>query len=458
MRFSRPRLHLGGPGTSFKLAALAVALLLVASAALKFAPAATAQSSYSITESWVDQQLVAWAPTSVYPMNFGVPDLRISYANIYQSYNTQPVINSSLGMLESTGSNLVRIDMGFDAFLANDTATTNAFDTYVKWINDSGKGLVLADSSAERYRSYPLTWSNFKQQWYIRDYALALRYHPAYFIVVKEPGWYYPMISDSSTNAQVYNATDWMVLVQNLVTAVHLASPQTKVGVAVAAFDLYDDPAYQGRTSFNVQFLQDCEKVQNLSFIGFDIYDIPGFDGTQQFLAQNGNGGKAVWIAEAWSADGTVVTDPSRSTLDTNWIRALYYFGLKIHAQTIEPFYTDLFASYGTPPTDPSSLQQFYQNRTPVFNEFQQIISSNRAGELPPGNSTATTTSQSSVQTSSTASGSQPASTSTTASTLASSSGQGSPHPSSGAAELGGAADVILIVLVALAVVLRRRH
>ena len=427
----------------------AVVILLFLSGWLRFVPYALAQTNSTITESWVDQQLVAWAPNSVYPMNFGAPVLRMSYANIYQSYNTAPVINSSLGVIEQTGVNLVRIDMGFDPFLANDTSTIKAFDTYTKWINDSGKQLVLADSSAERYRSYPLTWSNFKQQWYIRDYVLAQRYHPAYFIVVKEPGWYYPMISDESYNPQVFNATDWMVLVQNLVTAVHLASPQTKVGVAVAAIDLYDAPAYQGRTSFNVQFLQDCEKVQNLSFIGFDIYDIPGFDGTQQFLTQVGTGGKAVWIAEAWSADGTVVTDPTRSTLDANWVRALYYFGLKVHAQTIEPFYTDLFASYGTPPQDPTSLVQFFQNRTPVFSEFQQIISTNRAGELPTGGTT-TTSSQSSTQTTG-------STTSQPTTTTSSSSGQGAPQASSGTTEAGVVVGA-RVVKVALAFVLKRRH
>ena len=433
-----------------------VILLLFLSSALRFAPYALAQSSSSITESWVDQQLAAWAPASVNPMNFGVPALRISYGNNYEPYNTEPVINSSLGVIEQTGVNLVRIDMGFDAFLANDTSTIKAFDTYTKWINDSGKQLVLADASAERYRSYPLTWTNFKEQWYIRDYILAQRYHPAYFIVVKEPGWYYPMISDASYNAQVYNATDWQVLVENLVKAVHLASPQTKVGVAVAAIDLYDDPAYQGRTSFNVQFLQDCEKIQNLSFIGFDIYDIPGFDGTQQFLSQVGTGGKAVWIAEAWSADGTVVTDPSRSALDANWIRALYYFGLKVHAQTIEPFYSDLFASYGTPPQDTTSLLQFFQNRTPVFNEFQQIISTNRAGELPPSNTTSSSTSVTSAQ-SSTPTGTQTSSSSQTA-VASSSSGNGSPQPSSGGTAAAEGVVVVLLVVVALAVIIRRRR
>lgn len=446
MRSPRP-----GPSANRALllgTALAV-LLLVSSGAVRFVPAASAQSSYSITQSWVDQQLAAWQPTTVSPMQFGVPDLRISYANVYDAYNTPPVVNASLKMLEQTGAGMVRVDMGFDAFLANDTATIASFNTYVKWINDSGEKLVLADASAERYRSYPLSWSDFKAQWEIRAYVLAKLYHPYAYIVVKEPGWYYPMISDASYNGQVYNASDWTVLTQNLITAVHLASPQTKVGVAVAAIDLYNDPAYAGRTSFNLQYLEDVEKLQNLSFIGFDIYDIPGFEGTQQFLSQVGTGGKAVWIAEAWSADGTVVTDPTRSALDASWIRALYYFGLKEHAQVIEPFYTDLFASYGTPPENQTGLLQFYQERTPVFDEFSQIVSSNKAGVLP-----------SNTTTSSTTQGSTPASTSTSASssqTVATAASQGGRYTG---ASLAAGVVVLLVVVAAgaLALVRMRRR
>ena len=436
------------------LAAVALLFILLGSSIPKLVQPSTAQTGYSITESWIDQQLVAWQPSSVYPMDFGVPDLRISYGNVYDTYNTQAVVNASLGVLEQTGANMVRIDMGFDAFLANDSSTISAFDTYTHWINDSGKRLVLADASAERYRSYPLNWNDFKNQWLIRAYVLAHRYHPYAYIVVKEPGWYYPMISDVARNPQVFNASDWTVLTKDLIEAVHLGSPQTKVGVAVAAIDLYHDPTAQGRTSFNVQYLEDVEKLQNLSFIGFDISDIPGFQDTQQFLSQAGSNGKQVWIAEAWSADGTVVTDPTRSTLDSNWIRALYYFGLMEHAQVIEPFYTDLFAAYGTPPTDQAGLLQFYQGRTPVFSEFQQIISTNGAGQLPTGTATVT-----SSQASSSSATSSQQSSSSGSSTAQSTGQQGGSKPASTATQdAEGIVFLLLVAAVVLVLVRRRRR
>jgi hypothetical protein len=384
---------------------IAVLVLLLSSSFANQRASAAASSSQVIpgiteTQPWLQQQLVQWAPSSIYKMDFGAPVMSIGYANVYSTTSTPEVVDSDISMLEQTGMQMVRIDLGYDAWLANDAGTIQSFGNYIQMINASGKLLVIADAAAERYRSYPLSWTNYQIQWVERVKELASLYHPYAYIVVKEPGWYYPEISDSSTNSAVYDANSWGNLTSALATAVKSVSPNTKVGVSVAAFDLYNDSAYQGRVSFNVQFLQHVEKIPNVDFIAFDIYDIAGFLGTQHFLSQYGNGGKGVWIAEAWSGDQINLSDATRAPLDVLWIQVLYYFALMIHAEAVLPFYSDLFASYETPPTTASGMLQFYQQRTPVFSEFQKVISSNAA--LQPLNSTSSTSAGSSSSTSST--------------------------------------------------------
>jgi hypothetical protein len=56
-----------------------------------------------------------------------------------------------------------------------------------------------------------------------------------------------------------------------------------------------------------------------------------------------------------------------------------HIFALNIHASSIMPFYTDLFASYDltdTFPTNASQITALLQERTLVFHEFQKIVSS----------------------------------------------------------------------------------
>ena len=423
MRDVRPNARLS-KRTTARVASLAVLVILVASF-MTFRPTSGATAGATTTvyttanQAWADQQLVAWAPTSVQKINFGAVLQSISYSAIAQPSTTPQVVSADLSMVEQTGSPMIRVDLGYDAWLNNDAPTEQAADSYIHMVNSTGRLLVLADSSAEKYRSSPLSWTNFQAAWLQRVQTLAARYHPYAYIVVKESGWYYPMISDSKVNAAVYDPNVWGNLTAKLASAVKAASPSTLVGVAEAAYGLYNNSAYQGKVSFSVQFLQRAEKIPAVDFIGFDIYDPVGFQGTQTFLNTVGSGGKAVWIAEAWSQDCTCITDPSRSTLDQTWIQVLYYYALLNHVQVVIPFYTDIFASYGAPPTDSAGLVQFYQQRTPVFNEFEKIVSTNAAGQLlnPTTTTTSSSSSKSSTSTSPTTSTSSTSSSSSTTAT-----------------------------------------
>lgn len=441
-----------------------LALLVCSSLASERLEAATVSTSTQVipgiteTQPWLDQQLVAWMPTSIHKMQFGAPVLSLSYGNIYSNTSTPQVVEENMKMVEQTGGSLVRFDLGYDAWLANDSQTIQQVGDYVQMVNDSGKLLVIADSAAERYRSFPQTWTNFQIQWLQRVKTLASLYHPYAYIVVKEPGWYYPMISDAKYNAAVYNANSWGNLTEALADTVKSVSPDTKVGVAVAAFDLYNDSAYQGRVSLSAQYLANVEKIPNVDFVGFDIYDIAGFLGTQRFLSQYGTGGKQVWITEAWSGDQINLTDPSRAPLDSLWIQVLYNFALHVNATAVLPFYSNLFASYETPPTNVTGMLQFYQQRTPVFYEFQKVIAANAAGvQLNYTSSSSSSSSYSSSQSSqssqhSQSSGLSNGSTTTSATSVSASSTSSASPP--GSPTRSGSFVVLVALLLAVGTII----
>ncbi|HZW55674.1 MAG TPA: hypothetical protein VFF30_05235 [Nitrososphaerales archaeon] len=354
------------------VAIVAIILSLIIPVSLKGVTISSAQTSGPITQQWVNQQMAQWKTSSNSSVNFGVLFPRASYDNILFSYNTPQVENTSLNMLLSTGASCVRIDLGYDAWLKNDTSTQSTISSLVGQIRSAGRCFIIADASAESYRKQPLPWADFKTAWVQRVRTLAALFHPDYYIVIKEPGWYAPMVSDALTNPSFQDPNDWINLTQTLVSTVQSVSPNTKIGVSIAADSLSTNAALY------TSFLTGVSKISGLSFIGFDIYTESGFQNTQNFLTQNGNGGKDVWIAECWSGDGSGIFSSTRATLDASWILLIYYFAQQIHALMLIPFYTDLFASYSltsSSPTSASQILSLYQQRTDVYQEYRNIIS-----------------------------------------------------------------------------------
>ena len=330
------------------------------------------QTGSAITEQWVEQKLVDWKPDSISPMNFGAHFARASYDNILTAYNTIDVQNADLTMLMNTNALFIRIDVGYDAWLQNDVPAQQEMASLIGVIRNDGRSLIIADGAAESYRhGGQIPWSQFQQAWVQRVKTLASLFHPDYYIVIKEPGWYVPMISDVLTDPVARDPNSWLNLTRTLASAVLAASPNTRIGISIAADSLSSDP------SLYVPYLTGLSGITSVSFIGFDIYTTTGFDSTQAFLNNYGSQGKEVWIAECWSGDGSQIFSSTRATLDANWIKVLYYFGQRVHASMVIPFYTDLFASYsltGTSPSDSSQIVSLYQQRTPVFDSYRAII------------------------------------------------------------------------------------
>jgi hypothetical protein len=331
----------------------------------------TSSSTATSFTNWLNAQLVNWRPTSVTPVMWTMTAIPASYDNVYAT-NFQ-TIQADLDMLSQLGAGAIRVDMGFDPFLGGNAAQIQLDDQVVSQIRSMGKTFVLADAAAEVYRNYPIPSSQFAQAWVSRVETLAARYHPDYYIVVKEPGWYYPMMSDYPSNPAIYSPQVWQNLTIALASAVLSVSPNTKVGISVSA----DQLQYT-----NIQqYVYLASKIPQISFIGIDVYSSPyDYSHASSYLKQYGTNGKSVWIAETWSADGTGVYNQANSQTDAEWAKVIYYYcQSQIHCSSLAPFYTDLFAQYSdVVATNPS----FYSTRTPVATAFQQIIAANLANQL----------------------------------------------------------------------------
>lgn len=199
-------------------------------------------------------------------MGFGVVDESASYGIAY--YKNPAVQQADLTMLVSTGAQCVRLDIGYAPWLVGSNSSQIQLVTgVVNSLRSQGKCLIVADAGSESYRNGGcLDWALFKVAWVQRVSTLAALYHPKFYIVIKEPGWYVPMVCDAATNPLYQSVNDWLGLTQNLTSAVKKASPSTQVGVAVSAGYTADDPAFYG------QYLVQVQHVTGLSFVGFDIY------------------------------------------------------------------------------------------------------------------------------------------------------------------------------------------
>lgn len=335
-----------------------------------------------ISSSWLSRLTAALGTVHPAKVVLSPTDPTLSYANAQMTENTEAVVRADLSMLESTGAQGVTVDLGYEPWLTGDTAAIAEDTAMIDQIRKSGKLLVLKDASSESYRTHPLPWTTFANAWVARVRALAALYHPAYYTVIKEPGWYLPMIAGlsrtlhSPADAQILNPTTWITLLKRLIKAVHSVSPSTKIGVSIPG-----DSLYHGTVSIYPKFMAEVSETPGVSFLGFDIYDEAAFADTYRFLHTTNIHGRAVWINEAWSTTTPgPASNPDRSSLDAQWIRVLYKYALAIGAEGVSPFYTDCFAGYGTRPSTPTALVRFYAGRTPVYRAFVGLVSAERAG------------------------------------------------------------------------------
>lgn len=301
------------------------------------------------------------------PIGYSAIMTRASYNNIV--HNPDSVLQADLAMLVSAKVQAIRIDVGYDAWLKGNQTTINEVTNLASSVRSYGLKFVIADAGAEAYRSTPIPWNQFVSAWVQRVTTLARLYHPDYYVVVKEPGWYFPMIQGCripvlSSCTPGYNGQAWVSVIPQLVQAVQAVSPSTVIGVAIDAGGGLTN--YQ---SFYDSFLQGAETTSGVSFLGFDIYGQAGLTNTQTFLSTIGSGGLKVWIAETWSSTYGGTT----SDADVAWLTQVQSFASANRINWVEPFYTDYFASYSFPMDVQGTVSTFQTQRTQAFYTFQSF-------------------------------------------------------------------------------------
>lgn len=321
-----------------------------------------------ISTAWLSQEESTWAMAKAVPLATAAVLSTASYGNPESSGSSLAAIQADLAMLRAAGAQVIRIDLNYQPWLEHDTSLILELSSVIHTIRTDGLQLMIADSASETYRHSPLPWAAFEAAWVSRVGNLAALFHPDYYIVVKEPGWYYPMIQGFPVDPTIESVASWTSLTQTLVETVRAASALTEVGVAVAASALY-----VGHPSGAFSYLEAMRQLPGLDFLGFDVYGVCDLENTVTFLHDQGSGGKQVWLPEAWSIAGSEVFDPTRSAIDVQWARALYDFLDYVGARGVGIFYTDALASYSPPPSGSSALVSYYSNRTPVFYALQNL-------------------------------------------------------------------------------------
>ena len=292
-------------------------------------------------------------------MEYSGQFFRASYGNLWQPFNTADVQSADLQMLLSLGVQQIRIDASFDPWLQNNSQYIAQQTTNVNAIRTAGKKLVIADAGAQSYFNQPLTWAQFKAAWTTRVQTLAQLYQPDYYIVIKEPGWYVPMISDAKTNPLVQSISEWTTLLDTLDNAVKAISPSTQTGISGSWGD-------QDKT-----ILAAVPPVASCDFIGIDTYNPANNSSISSWITKLGTIPQKIWIAECWSS-----TDPlhaSKAQSDATWMLSEGAFATSINASAMNPFYSEPFAMYSEP-TDTATILRNYQNREPVYYAYQNVI------------------------------------------------------------------------------------
>lgn len=331
----------------------------------------------AIDMAWVNEKLAAWNPSQWKPMNFTMQLGRASYGNLLRPCNTLEVLNANLAFCEGANPTSIRIDMGFDAFATNNTQAISNLDAIVSLIKAHNRKLIIADAAREYYWNHKQPWSQFAQEWIDRVGTLAQRYQPDYYIVIKEPGWYARMILDLQ-NPAVTTAATWVNLLDTLNKTVKNVSPNTKTGISIDAGALAPTASFSDQ---QIQLMIDAPRLTSTDLIGFDLYVKNSYAVVQQFLEQNGSGGKEIWFAEMWSGTAAVAFDPARAAVDQRWIQAAYDFAVLEKASEMSMFFSDAMCDYSINTiSDPQTLVSYYQtHREPSYSTYAAIIQ----GQIP---------------------------------------------------------------------------
>ncbi len=320
-----------------------------------------------ITAAWSNRKAAEWNDGTRAPET-GCLLNSVSYGRIGDHAFTPKVTEAELAMLVQAGCTVIRIDLNYDPWLDNSAWEIAKYDNAAVMVRAQGLKLMIADAAGESYRNKRKTgWDDFKTAWVSRISAVAARYRPDYYVVVKEPGWYWMMPARALLSQPWARTQDWIDLTHWLVDAVKKASPKTKTAIAVPG-----DSLYGGRTSdMLLAWYRAALAMPNLDILGFDNYNARSFGDAQRFMREAGPAKKEFWLLEAWSHAKPNET-AAESDADSAFVTAALRFGGKFHLGGVVFFFTRYLASYDRLPDTERGLLRFYAGRTLAFDALRR--------------------------------------------------------------------------------------
>ena len=223
---------------------------------------------------------------------------------------------------------------------------------------------MIADGGAEEYWAKPMNWSSFSEAFVQRVGNLASRYKPEYYIVVKEPSWYFGMnwASPGGMLTQTTTVEQWVSLTQRLCDEVKRVSPSTRTGVAIAL------PFQQ-----SLDYLVSADKLQTLDFVGIDVYNILHLGTVDPYLALLT---KPKWILETWDGNPDGQQGQMwRRTTSAEWIGAMANYAQSKGFEGMATFFNLwLCYDYSGKPVTFDQVRSALDTRQESFYALQSVV------------------------------------------------------------------------------------
>ncbi|MFH1048191.1 MAG: alpha-amylase family glycosyl hydrolase [Patescibacteria group bacterium] len=275
-----------------------------------------------------ENKILIEKPPQFYPMHFGA-QLTFSSGDMFIGIDE---LKEQLKVIEETGADVIRIDMDYEAWMTNNQDNIKRHNEIIKQIKSDGKLLMLADRGAISFKKNKVTWDYFREQHLKHTRIFMERYKPDYYVVVKEPIWYYKFYSMISTNT---TPEMWRDLASEACAIVKEVSPKTKCAVAVYASGEREK-----------EFFALAADIANLDIMGVDVYDDKDIQATTNNLISLVPENKELWMLESWNGGASSYLQPWKENDDANWIKKSVYFSQKNNFSGYIAYYPLHFSSY----------------------------------------------------------------------------------------------------------------
>lgn len=287
---------------------------------------------------------------SAKPMHFGA---QLTFAS-GDMFITIQELKEQLKVIEETGTDVIRIDIDYEAWMTNDQNNIKRHDDIINQIRSDGMKLMLADRGATSFTKNKVTWKYFQEQHLKHTRIFMERYKPDYYVVIKEPIWYrefFPMFSTETTPSM------WNELAAKACSIVKEVNAETKCAVAVYP---------SGRQE--KEFFKLASNISNLDIMGVDVYDENDLQISTNELLQLVPPAKEIWMLESWNGGGSSYLQPWKESDDAKWINRSVIFSRDHNFKGYIVYYPLHFSSY-------SKLRDVdWTQRTSAFYSYKNII------------------------------------------------------------------------------------